>query len=206
MSCAALLLFGRLSGDKLPESCRKSADKQPVASRLHHKAGVKPGKACPPATGQQSEHTNRALMVAALLWQAFPVPLADQGVVVVCPLATCFKIIEHTLFRRAERNVGAGHLPHADEDDQTFKHAEQLVNADGILLRTRGKFLIKGVLVVHDQVVVCAVFLNGQQAGTEDIFKWPVVLLCCFGAYLLNSIQMVRETWLAPEANCSTGR
>ena len=73
-------------------------------------------------------------MVAALLWQTFPVPLADQGFVAVCPLAASFKIIEHTLFRRAECNVGAGHLPHADEDDQTFKQAEHLVNADGILL------------------------------------------------------------------------
>ena len=74
------------------------------------------------------------LVIAAFFRQVLPVPLADHGIVAVLPFIAGFKIFQHLLFRGAKSRVGLGHLAHADKYDDAFKHAEQLVNAKGILL------------------------------------------------------------------------
>jgi hypothetical protein len=132
-------------------------------------------------------------VIAAFLGQVLPVPLAHHGFIAGGPFAAGFKKMQYAFFCVAEGHVRFCHLTHADKYNHAFKEAEKLVGAYGILLRTKGKFLIKGVLIVHNQVINRAGVLNSPEARAKDIFERPVVLLRCCSAYLLYSVHMVRE-------------
>ena len=66
--------------------------------------------------------------------------------------------------------------------------AEQVINAKGTLQRTVGKFLIKRIIAVNNRIILGVVFPKGQKASTKNIFKGPVVLLCCLSTNLLYSV------------------
>ena len=73
-------------------------------------------------------------MVAALLRQALPVPLAYHRVITGRPFTAGFKIVQHLLLCGAEGQVRFSHLAHADKYDKALKKTEQFVYTDRILL------------------------------------------------------------------------
>ena len=109
-------------------------------------------------------YIRRLLVFAAFARQALPVPLANHGVVTCSPFTAGLKKVQHIFFCVAESNMRFCYLPHADKYDHAFKETEQFVSAYDILLRAEGKFLIKGVLIVHDLVIIRGRRLNGPQA------------------------------------------
>ena len=132
--------------------------------------------------------TRKHLVIAAVVGQVLPVPVAYQCVIAVCPFTAGFKIFQHFFFGGAEGYVWFGHLAHAYKDNQAFKQTEQIINVNGILLRTVGKLLIKRIIGVNNPVILCVVFPKGQKASTKNILKGPVVLLCCLSTNLLYSV------------------
>ena len=63
--------------------------------------------------------------------------------------------------------VRTGHLAHADKDDDALEQAEAVIATQTVAMRIGGKFPVKGVVFVEQNVIFRAVRLQALKACME---------------------------------------